>query len=142
MALDIGQAWSVGPGFLRGLRRSSRRGRAICITFHVVSSRILPESTDHVISTTPLTELSPTTLDFRRLKFILNSNPSLGSTPSLGSNPSIDSIHPSDLIHDARYVLPARSFCSFLNTRLVKTNPLTAPSHPTPMACRQYLRPQ
>ena len=31
MALDIGQAWSVGPGFLRGLRRSSRRGRAICI---------------------------------------------------------------------------------------------------------------
>ena len=35
MALDIGQAWSVGPGFLRGLRRSSRRGRAICITVSV-----------------------------------------------------------------------------------------------------------
>ena len=33
MALDIGQAWSVGPGFLRGLRRSSRRGRAICIMY-------------------------------------------------------------------------------------------------------------
>ena len=40
MALDIGQAWSVGPGFLRGLRRSSRRGRAICITLRLYHGKI------------------------------------------------------------------------------------------------------